>query len=212
MKLYKFKSLDGDGFLHSLDMIINERIYLPTLGMVNDPHEGGWKSSESRASLLMGDNDYLNKADKIRSVIEKIRFISFTSSFDNELLWAHYAGGFTGICFEYELSLDQHDIRKMDYKGLPVLTPKNQEDILDGVIKPQDVGLLKSKAHCWYYEDEYRFYSDSNSNEKYVSAKPERVILGARNLKYDDVIRQVVKKYDIPISYLHKIEDKYATF
>lgn len=69
-------------------MIINERIYLPTIGMVNDPHEGGWKSSEPRASLLMENNDYLNNADKVRSVIEKIRFISFTSSFDNELLWA----------------------------------------------------------------------------------------------------------------------------
>ena len=49
MKLYKFKSLEGDGLLHSLDMIVNERIYLSTCDSKNDPYEGSWYQKESRS-------------------------------------------------------------------------------------------------------------------------------------------------------------------
>ena len=212
MKLYKFKSIEGDGFLHSLDMIVNERIYLSTCEAMNDPFEGAWEPSEPRASRLMGN--YLDKAEKLRFKVDAIRFTSFTKCFKNELLWAHYAGGFTGVCFEYELSSDEYDIRNIDYEGKPVISSSQIDEVIEGNLTPQDIGLLKSKAGCWLYEDEYRLFGkDSNpTNNNYIHSKPTRIIFGVKNLKYDNIFRKIAKKYGIQISYLEHVDNEYTTY
>jgi predicted cupin superfamily sugar epimerase len=94
MKLYKFKSLKGDGLLHSLDMIVNERIYVTTCNFMNDPHEGGWYQEEHLSTLCNSDaDDYTRQAEELYSIIHKTKYTCFTKCFKNTLLWAHYAGG-----------------------------------------------------------------------------------------------------------------------
>lgn len=204
MKLYKFKSLLGDSFLHSLDMIVNERLFLATCDYMNDPEEGAWDVDN-----LPINEKYLDSAQKIRDLVDSIRFTSFTSSYDNELLWAHYAGGFSGICFEYEVDDSLDNLMPMRYQGKPTLSDDEVTQIAGKMIKPQDAGLLLSKSVCWSYEKEYRLFLSPDDRDKYVSINPTMVIFGARGLKYNDVFRQITKKYDIPYAYLSKGRNGY---
>lgn len=74
------------------------------------------------------------------------------------------------------------------------------------------LGILKSKAKCWIYEDEYRLYQSEHSNEEYIHAKPTRIIFGMKKLKYDNVFNQIVKKYSIQVSYLQRVENEYIAY
>ena len=204
MKLYKFKSLHGDSFLHSLDMIVNERLFLATCEDMNDPEEGSWEIGS-----LPRNEKYLERAEQVRNIVESIRFTSFTSSYDNELLWAHYAGGFSGICFEYEIDDSLENLMPMKYSGRPTLSDEEIEKIAAKAIKPQDANILLSKSDSWSYEKEYRLFLNIDDRDKFISIKPTMVIFGVRELKYDDVFRQIMKKYEIPYAYLSKNEERY---
>jgi hypothetical protein len=204
MKLYKFKSLLGDSFLHSLDMLVNERLYLAKCGSMNDPEEGSWDHD-----VIPMDEKCLERMEKVRHLVDSIRFTSFTYSYDNELLWAHYAGGFSGICFEYEIDDSLDNLMSMNYDGKATLSYADLGQIADKLIRPQDVGVLLSKSRCWKYENEYRLFSNPDDQDEYLQIKPTMVIFGVRGLKYDDVFRQITKKYDIPYAYLTKVEDRY---
>jgi hypothetical protein len=210
MKLYKFKSLEGDGFLHSLDMIVNDRIYLFTCDSMNDPYEGAWSNCEAISDLM--NDGYIEKVQKLRNLVDSVRFTCFTESYNNELLWAHYAGGFTGVCFEYDLDEAKYDIRKVNCDGKVELTIEEIDQVIEGKQLPQDVGILKSKSACWGYESEYRLYQDIGSNDVYIYSKPSKIIFGGRSLKYDDVFMQVVRKYEIKIAYLSKENGEHTIY
>ncbi|WP_299266340.1 DUF2971 domain-containing protein [uncultured Psychrosphaera sp.] len=210
MKLYKFKSLEGDGFLHSLDMIVNQRIFLPPCKALNDPLEGSWNRTESIVELLV-DNNSIDIRDKLFFKIALKRTVSFTRCFKNELLWAHYAGGYSGVCFEYDLSPEEYDIRKIEYNGPPSISIEQTKEILDGKLQPQDLGILNSKSSCWEYENEYRLFQNEYSKDEYISAVPTRIIFGMRGLKYDSVFRQISNKYGIQITYLMSNNNEFST-
>ena len=192
MKLYKFKSLQDDGLKYALDMIVNERIFLSTCDKMNDPNEGSWRA-ELPGYLLAN----ISKVDLLKRIIESKRFTCFTDSYTNELLWAHYANGFNGVCFEYRLSESLFDIRKISYTSNPTLTDDIIQKIIDKEIQPQDAGLLKTKSDCWKYESEFRLYQSSEGSEKYINAKPTKIIFGVRNFKWDEILLSIAKKYEI---------------
>ena len=98
MKLYKFKSLFGDSFLNSLDMIVNGWLFLATCDYMNDQEEGAWDVDN-----LPINEEYLENAQKIRDLVDSIKFTSFTSSYDIKLLWAHYAAVLAGFALSMKL-------------------------------------------------------------------------------------------------------------
>lgn len=202
MKLYKFKSLENEGFFYAVDMIVNERVYLATCDQINDPEEGTWDmpglNSSGRTNQnapSFSRNEYLQHAKELRSVIDAIRFASFAgeTSVGEPLLWAHYAGGFRGVAFEYNVDDAQYDIRPVDYDNKKIeLTIEQMRKLLAGEILPQDVDVLRRKAECWGYEDEYRLYQtvgEPSENNKYVALKLSRVVLGCQNSEKAKVVR-----------------------
>jgi len=197
LKLYKFRSLAGEGFVHALDMVVNERIFLSTCDVMNDPSEGSWIPNESLDEIL--ESKYLDLAAQVKKVVDSIRFTSFTDSYKNELLWSHYAGGFTGVCFEYELDEKIFDIQKILYSDRIKLTLEKLEDIHSRKVLPQELGILRTKTKCWEYESEYRLYGNIDDNNKYINARPTKVIMGTRKFDYNRVFASIVEKYEIEL-------------
>lgn len=200
------KSLEGNGFLHVLDMIIHDRIFLSTYHPMNDIDEGGW----SYGSVL--NQKYLDAAKSARSFVEKQRFTSFVESVDNPLMWAHYAGGFSGVAIEYDLDPKTLDIRKIEYNGDPKVSVEQLGQIVNGHSLPQDVGILRSKAPCWKYENEWRLYG--NSDEQYLfCTKPKTLVFGIRgeNTEYD-LLREIAKKFEIKMGYLNPANSEDAVY
>lgn len=147
MKLYKFRSLVGDSFAHALDMVVNERIFLSTCDVMKDPSEGSWVPNESLDEIF--ESGYLDLGVQVKKIVDSIRFTCFTDDYKNELLWSHYAGGFTGVCFEYELEEKTFDIQKIIYSDRIKLTLEQLEDIHNRKILPQELGILRTKTKCW---------------------------------------------------------------
>lgn len=196
MKLYKMQSFNGDGLLHALDMIISKRIYLSTRDYMNDPDEGSWNCTTHK------DNSYLEVAKSVSAIVDAQRFTCFLKSINNPLMWAHYAGGFSGIAIQYNLDTRKLDIREMKYDGVPVLSIQQLKSISTGECSPQDTGILRSKAKCWDYEDEWRLYG--KGEDRYIEEiKPDSIIFGGRQNKYISVVREVARKFDIRVGYLN---------
>lgn len=70
-------------------------VLCPTYAAMNDPMEGLCASSRK----LRERSDYNEVVRDVRN--EKIGITSFSETWDNELMLAHYADGFGGICVTY---------------------------------------------------------------------------------------------------------------
>jgi hypothetical protein len=207
MILYKYKSLQGDGLLHALDMIVNSRMYLSVCDPMNDPDEGSWQVFEHKEKIKHPDQAYLNTAKTARQIIDRQRFTCFTKSATEPLLWAHYAGGFSGIALGYELDEKKYDIRLVEYEGRACVTLEQLQKIAEGINPPQDFGILKTKAKFWIYEEEYRLFGQKNDNNYLESIMPESIILGVKDSIHSDIFQKISEKYGIRISYLNKDEE-----
>lgn len=194
MKLYKLRTLDGEGLFYTLDMMTNERVHLSTCDYMNDINEGIWDYTSG------WDKDHRTVAKRFRELLDAQRFTCFLEDIDHPLMWAHYAGGHSGIAFEYEIDESEHDIRKIDYIGIPQVTKSQVKDVLSDVRRPQDIGVLKQKESYWEYEGEWRLYG--NNGYKYINnIKPKAIIFGAR-AKYAEVLRKIAKRLDIRVGYM----------
>ena len=173
MRLYKLKSLQGDGILHVVDSIVNERVFLSTREFMNDINEALWNCS--------GDIPYRNVAQEFRKLADSIRFTCFVEAIDNHLMWAHYAGGFTGVALEYELyrHTDRYWIDKIEYNGMPDVNRDSMERVLRGELHITATGVLKRKDSFWVYEDEWRLFGATPA--RYIhGVKPKALIFGAK--------------------------------
>ena len=174
---------------------------------MNDPDEGSWQVFEHKEKIKHPDQAYLNTAEIARQIIEKQKFTCFTKSATEPLLWAHYACGFSGIAFEYELDENNYDIRLVDCTGKALVTLEQLEKIAQAKNLPQDFGILKTKAKCWEYEKEYRLFGQNNDNNYLESIMPESIILGVKDSIHSDIFQKISEKYGIRISYLNKDEE-----
>lgn len=202
MKLYRYKSIDGDGLHHALDLIVNKRIHLSTWELMNDPGEGTWEPSEPGA--YYNSPNWQRNASALRGILSATRFTCFTKNCINPLLWAHYAGGFGGVAFEYEFD-DSYDIRPIDYTGRKVIDPNEIDQVIKGNKLPQDINLLLSKQKCWKYEREFRLFGQGN--DVFIKKSPTKVIFGIKCSESSKVLVDIVKKYNLNVGYLTLAQD-----
>ena len=202
MKLFKLQRLNNDGLFYTLDMIINKRIFLATRELMNDINEGQWSCEFKITGRKNIEN--LEVAKKFKSCIDNQRFTCFLEKINSKLMWAHYAGGFSGIALEYQLDLNKYDIRKIDYIGVPSLSVENAKSVINGELLPQDIGVLKQKEKCWDYENEWRLYG--NKTDKYVTnIKPSAIVFGARDTKYYQLLEKLLLPHNINIKYMEPV-------
>ncbi|WP_167599250.1 DUF2971 domain-containing protein [Chlorobaculum sp. 24CR] len=174
---------------------------------MNDPDEGSWQVFEHKEKIKHPDQPYLNTEKIARQTIDRQRFTCFTKSATEPLLWAHYAGGFSGIALGYELDEKKYDIRLVEYEGRACVTLEQLQKIAEGINPPQDFGILKTKAKCWIYEEEYRLFGSINDEHYLNNIIPKSIILGPYDSIHSDIIEDISRKYGIAISYLNKDEE-----
>ena len=124
-----------------------------------------------------------------------LRVCSLSKTFDSHLLWAHYAGGFSGVAIEVELDENEPEIVDMDYRG--VFAGVNESENADPAIVAREV--LSSKYDAWAYEQELRILTTETFYSPSFPIK--RVIAGHRmpNALFD-ALRIVCEKLDIQIA------------
>jgi len=168
--LYQYQKLDDE----YIETILKRSIYVSTPSKFNDPFDC-W-------GLLKDDQNQISeqKLSLIETAYQKgarsIGIACLTSSFDNQLMWAHYASGHTGICIGFLFSDSDWKggqeimLRPVQYKDLKPIKIENAFNQESDVLPSDEVStrFLYSKNPDWHYEKEWRLMFKSKYMEKLV--------------------------------------------
>jgi hypothetical protein len=162
LTLYKFRSLNNFEFI--ADIILNKQFYAAQFFDLNDPMEGFFRY-DKRAK-----NEYINDIVKRK---KKLRICSFSHTYENILMWAHYADGFKGVCFEVKVQNESNDFKRTPVTYNTAITP-----LTNNPIKEIAQTILSQKNKSWSYEKEIR----TLSTKKFIKEGIEitAILLGQR--------------------------------
>lgn len=153
-RLYRYRSLANID--REIDAITAGYLYCSPYMNLNDPMEGLFTSS----SLLKKSANYRAVRNAIRDNKAQIGMCSFSEVYNHELMWAHYAQQFTGICIAYSLSrLMKHlatevGFVRMYYDETVPTVYRTKKD-------PTELAkmVLSYKNYRWLYEREWRMFA-----------------------------------------------------
>jgi hypothetical protein len=192
-RLYRYRSrkaLDRE-----LDAIANGYLFCSPYMSLNDPMEGLFTSSQ----VVRQGAEHRKIADAIPDNKAMTGICSFSEAYNHELMWAHYADQFQGICVSYNLSRlmkylpDLVKFVRMYYdETVPTLHRTNQD--------PSQLAkmVLSYKNYRWLYEREWRMFAGLGKIYYRDVACVTEVYLGSRIAAGDrKAIANVLKSLDI---------------
>jgi len=155
--LYRYRSLKN--LQHELSSIRENYLWCSQFEELNDPMEGSYE-----ASIMLRKNvNFAVIREQIYGDKGAIGICSFSETNDHELMWAHYANQFKGICIEYyfphllkALGGECDFVRIFYNEKTHRVFPKSVSDPL--IAKR----LLATKSHRWLYEREWRLMTPTN--------------------------------------------------
>ncbi|WP_223999047.1 DUF2971 domain-containing protein [Aureimonas sp. SA4125] len=153
-------------------------VFCPTYPEMNDAMEGLYDAA-------YGGNErhqYRRFVESVRHQKLSLGIAAFSESWDNELMWAHYADGFRGICIAYDVEslLDGLEdqtatLARMAYGEQPQTVEVSGRD--EG---EHARAILSTKSLKWVYEREWRLFVTSRGQAGYEPGAVRHVWLGAR--------------------------------
>lgn len=180
-KLYKYRSLEGDSFKYTQAIFVRRNIYLAKVDQFNDPFEGKFRlhsepeNGDAYARIL---NGLIEKGLGLLAsgrVSSNARLCSLSASREDVLMWSHYAAAHTGICIEFDTTVEGspfRDCKKVEYRPeFNVI-----EDTLEGVV--ERAVLVKAKQ--WEYEEEWRLIRPGEEFVEFPVECVTGVTLGCR--------------------------------
>jgi hypothetical protein len=167
MKAYKFRAAENLHF--TIDIILNKRLHCCRSEELNDVREG-----DVRVGTADGrETETIEYGKQVSRQLKQLRVCALTKSFNNHLLWAHYAGGYTGVAIEVEL--DDADVTEVVYGDEFIFISQLIDSCSPEAAARQ---VLARKYKDWSYEGEIRLIT---STEFYKLTHPiSRVIVGSR--------------------------------
>ena len=144
----------------------------------------------------------------IRDFLSKLTVVCFSASgWDNQLMWAHYANSYSGICVEYDFGKMDKFIGFMypvEYSAdRPSLTLKDLglhkfEKDENGNLKTEETDMsaifsyMLAKNKCWQYEEEWRIIN--NGDDPYTPIFVETPFIKSitLGLNLDDMCKQLI--------------------
>ncbi|MET3842250.1 DUF2971 domain-containing protein [Bradyrhizobium sp. OAE829] len=176
--LYRYRSLAGTARrAREIEALTAPHIWCSDFDHLNDPMEGFY----SPTPALKRAEDYDQIVDDLYDEKINVGIASFSDTNENELMWAHYADNYRGICIEYypQRLLDALNNRyylvRVGYGDSPPrVTTSDAEDRQTAVRK-----LLAHKKYNWVYEREWRVLGPLG-RAKITPDCIRRVYLGSR--------------------------------
>lgn len=149
---------------------------------------------------------------------EQVRVYCLTESYNNMLMWAHYASNHSGICLEFRTD------NVVFGSAWKVKYTDGQYDTLDKTKDPMSIALTKGKD--WQYENEYRLLPKTESASRYIEQpffcvdKEDKISIPNNSLKSiiigfnakQDVVEKLIRNIDqdIEIKKSVKLNNKQA--
>jgi hypothetical protein len=135
----------------------------------------------SSSATLRKRKDYSNLRAAINDTKSQLGICSFSEIYDHELMWAHYANQFQGICIAYSLSGllsnlsgDASFVRMFYNERAPVMHSTDND--CDELARR----ALSSKSYRWLYEREWRLFAPQGQTRYKRPNVVKCVYLGSR--------------------------------
>lgn len=171
--LYRYRPLKN--LEREVKAICEATLYCAPYNTMNDPMEGFYTTSQRQR---------LNSTHaKIRALIadgkSNLGICSFSEVHNNEIMWAHYADEFRGICIAYRFkgllsgTNEQTEFVRINYRDKAPWLQSDNTEVAARI-------FLSCKSYRWNYEREWRMLSAPGLSS-YKNAKCVRcVYLGSR--------------------------------
>ena len=144
----------------------------------------------------------------IQDFLSKLTVVCFSASgWDNQLMWAHYANSYSGICVEYDFERMDKFIGFMYpvdyYSERPTISLKDLgiekiEKDENGKLKTAETDMsaifsyMLAKNKCWQYEKEWRIINTGEEPFSPVFLDAPFIKSITLGLKVDDLCRQLI--------------------
>ncbi|NUO79793.1 DUF2971 domain-containing protein [candidate division KSB1 bacterium] len=152
-----------------IDIIFNKRLFCCYSNQLNDIREADVRVGKDQGREV----EIFEFGNEVTKRLRELRVCSLSKSFNNHLLWAHYAGGYTGVAIEVEL--EDRDVTDVSYDDNFIFL---SDFIAKGSAEDAARQVLTKKYKAWSYEEEVRLITKT---EFYPLAYPiSRVIVGSR--------------------------------
>lgn len=234
--IYKYYSFSTDEKLNEqkLRTLGEAKIYMAEISSFNDPFDG--KAFFYNADLLK-DIELLKEYDGklIDDFSSLIRGTSFTSAGIQSMpMWAHYSNNHAGFCVSYEVGTNdelkmslfpvQYTDQRLDVTSLIKKMALEVSEVVQHALDNNEKELVLKDARAiyvallmfnvkqasWSYEKEFRL--SVPAKDKYISAKPKEIFIGAKcDKKHEEALSEIGDYFDIPVYRMlfSEIEDKY---
>lgn len=204
-RLYRYRSLQN--FDHEIKAIERAYLFCAAFTSLNDPMEGLFTSSPR---LRESENYRTIRRSLVENKLQ-MGMCSFSEVRNHELMWAHYADQFRGICIAYSLSKllyrlpDNISFVRMFYNETEPTVHRSRKEASD-LAKM----TLSYKNYRWLYEREWRMFAQLGRTHYRDTACVTSVYLGSRisNAHRDEIANRLkllkikvhtmtIKKYSI---------------
>ena len=145
-KLYKYYSY-SDCIAEMFAPVINMTLRYRNPGSFNDPYDC------AIAAKINGEIQSIRSAE-----MSGVYVCSLTTSFDDILMWSHYASKHEGFVVEYDVK----ELKKINYQQMETFSKISYSDdislrnLLSSNSDKEIVKAIYHKAGCWCYENEIR--------------------------------------------------------
>lgn len=194
--VFKYRSLKGTlNFDRVLDIVKNNRLYMPAVKELNDPFEGRNVAVEHLPAEAY---------DRLENWRTEHRVLSLSATCFSTLMWANYASEEDGVSIGFYSNDSFSGMEPIEY--LNDNTDKQWLAFEDSCVHHFD---FKYKSKDWAYEEEYRIESDYS---KYLSFNHDEIACVVVGENLNEEVRNILlvelEQEEIPILNLKKDYDK----
>jgi Protein of unknown function (DUF2971) len=186
--LYRYRPIAR--FDREMKAIETGYLYCSNYKAMNDPMEDYYSASK----LLERSSDIKATRDAIGSGKRAIGICSFSEVFDHELMWAHYADKFQGICVAYDFfSLRRYLPPDVSFSRVYYNEEAPEVGRSRFARDPNEIAktILSYKNYRWLYEREWRMFANIGAVEYTNSRCVARVYIGWRVRRRHEIERRL---------------------
>lgn len=195
MRLYHFIEPQ-----YLLSSILKNQIKLSTIATLNDPYE-------MMPSFPEADGTYppiCRVRERMLDILKNTGIFSMTANLKSPALWAHYAAKHRGVALEFDIPEERlGGVEPIQYTNQRVVIGPSDDMTNPDVFERKFKEMIRTKATCWKYEDEYRWVFRLQRKDVYMDEAglfyrhmPEeltRIILGIDCILLEDGIRKALE-------------------
>jgi hypothetical protein len=226
MRVFKYRGGDEEIFKRDLLAIEKNYFWGSNFNQLNDPCETLISSTKfknlTKTFVKFISKNSEKELEKVHEALDnvvnrgkEIGIYSLSATYNDELLWAHYANSHQGFCIEYDLDLLLESYPTDKVYSFPVKYSKNPPEIrVSDVSDKGGTSLVKklagNKSKKWYYEEEYRIITDKSGEHVYNFKAVKAIYFGLRMSEpWKEEMMTCLKGRGIKYYQMYQVKGKY---